>query len=99
MGGKDADPLLISLKEGYQSSTKKELKVSKKANILDKRQAGKPASVGGGGGGSGGSTEAVHDDFDDMSLTQTLSTVSSDLKISYCADLCGLAAKLKAKAV
>ncbi|CAL8129858.1 unnamed protein product [Orchesella dallaii] len=74
IGGKDADPLLISLKEGYQSSTKKELKVSKKANILDKRSAGKPSPVGGGGGGSGGS-EPTHDDFDDLSLAQTVSTL------------------------
>jgi coronin-1B/1C/6 len=37
MEGKDPDPILISLKDGFQESTKKVLNVKKKANILDKR--------------------------------------------------------------
>lgn len=38
--GKDAEPVLMSLKDGFVSSTKKgELKVSKKPNILDKGPA------------------------------------------------------------
>lgn len=83
MGGKDGEPILISLKEGYQSSTKKELKVSKRANILDKRTAGKPASAPGGGGGGGGAAETVHDDFDDLSLAQTVSTVRKILQFTF----------------
>jgi len=43
--GKDAAPLLISMKDGYQGSTKKnELKVKKTANVLDKRTS-KPAQT------------------------------------------------------
>ncbi|XP_076306921.1 coronin-6-like isoform X2 [Tachypleus tridentatus] len=34
--GKDADPVLVSLKEGYVPSQKQELKVTKKTNVLDK---------------------------------------------------------------
>jgi len=51
IGGKDAEPLLVSMKDlmnaGGSSSKKSELKVKKKANILDKRAPkGAPISSG-----------------------------------------------------
>jgi hypothetical protein len=77
-GGKDAEPLLISLKDGYQSTSKKnELKVKKKANILAKRQAGGGGSHASAGSGGGSSTAEADDDVEEeqMSLAQTVSTV------------------------
>ncbi len=79
--GKDADPIMISLKDGYVSSQKKnELKVKKKANILARRQAGGSASSHTSGGGGGGSSAEAEDEPDDeeqpMSLAQSLSSVS-----------------------
>jgi len=45
-GGKDSVPNLISMKEGYQASTKKkELKISKKANVLEKPTHAQQSSV------------------------------------------------------
>lgn len=56
IGGEDAEPLLISLKEGYQSTKKQDLKVVAKAkaksNVLDKKRTG--SGSGGGGGASAG---------------------------------------------
>lgn len=44
--GRDAEPILISLRDGYVPTTKKtELKVSKKANILDKSTTGKKSGT------------------------------------------------------
>lgn len=49
--GKDIDPILISLKDGYKPpESKTSIKVTKKRNVLDKM----PPK--GGKGGSGGST-------------------------------------------
>lgn len=87
MAGKDAEPIMISLKDGYVSSQKKnELKVKKKANILARRQAGGSASSqGGGGGGGGGSSAEAEDEPEDepMSLAQSLSSVSSQKRLNY----------------
>jgi len=72
--GKDLDPILISLKDGYQSPTKKnELKVKKKTNILAK---GKPASSSHASSGGGAANEAEEDPEEEMSLAQTVSAVS-----------------------
>lgn len=46
-GKKDAPPVLISMKEGYKATSKKELKVKKQTNILDKRSP-KSSPIGGG---------------------------------------------------
>lgn len=74
-GGKDAEPKLISMKDGYQSTTKKnELKVKKKANILARRQAGAGSSSQASGGG-GSSAEAEDEPEEEMSLAQTVSSV------------------------
>jgi coronin-1B/1C/6 len=34
--GKDAEPILISLRDGYVPSTKSDLKVNRRSNVLDK---------------------------------------------------------------
>ena len=48
--GKDVPPLLISMKDGYQASTKKnELKVKKTTNVLDKRPSKSLQSSGSAG--------------------------------------------------
>ncbi|KAG8232727.1 hypothetical protein J437_LFUL013320 [Ladona fulva] len=62
--GKDADPLLISLRSGYVPSSKKsDLKVSRRSNVLDKMPPkGSKGSRGGdsrGGGGRGGDDAEV----------------------------------------
>ncbi|KPM06481.1 coronin-like protein 3 [Sarcoptes scabiei] len=50
IAGEDAEPILVSLKEGYQSSKKQELKVvKKKSNVLDKAPARKTTSSDDGG--------------------------------------------------
>lgn len=74
IGGKDAEPVMISLKDGYNSSVKKnELKVKKKANILTKRSAGGSGSSHASGGGS-----ELEDEPEDepISLAQSVSSVS-----------------------
>ncbi|CAG7709895.1 unnamed protein product [Allacma fusca] len=59
MEGKDPDPILISLKDGFQESAKKVLNVKKKANILDKRTSkSQHLSVGSSAGDS-------HEEADD----------------------------------
>lgn len=45
--GKDAQPVLISLRDGYQPVSKNELKVQKKANLLSKNAKVASNSVGG----------------------------------------------------
>ena len=52
--GKDPEPTLISMKDGYQESTKKVLNVKKKANVLDKRptKSSSHLTVSSGGGDS-----------------------------------------------
>jgi coronin-1B/1C/6 len=72
--GKDAEPILISLKDGYQSPTKKnDLKVKKKSNILAKRQ---PGSGSGSHSASGSAAEQEDEPEDELSLVQTVSAVS-----------------------
>lgn len=44
--GKDADPILINLKEGYTASTKQDFSVTKKPNILNKMPERQTASKG-----------------------------------------------------
>lgn len=45
--GKDAEPLLISLQDGYKSHSapKTDFKVSKKSNVLDRKPGQKSATV------------------------------------------------------
>lgn len=45
--GKDAEPLLVSLRDGYTqpSAPKSEFKVSKKSNLLDRKPGQKSAPV------------------------------------------------------
>lgn len=53
--GTDAEPILISLRDGYQpTASKNELKINKKANVL-----GKGAKVGAGGQGGQAQTAAI----------------------------------------
>ncbi|KAH9413710.1 Coronin-1C [Dermatophagoides pteronyssinus] len=71
INGEDAEPILVSLKEGYQSTKKQDLKVvKKKSNILDTKPTSKRSTTdgesvssgnasGGGGGGGGDSLEAL----------------------------------------
>lgn len=51
IAGKDAEPILISLREGYVPSTQKsDLKVSRRSNVLDKMP---PKGSRGGSGSTG----------------------------------------------
>ena len=59
--GKDAEPILISLRDGYVPSTQKsDLKVSRRSNVLDKMppkgSRGGSASTGLAGSGGGATT-------------------------------------------
>lgn len=50
IGGRDAEPILISLKDGYKPPESKTVSVGRKSNLLNKI----PAKSGGKGGDSGG---------------------------------------------
>lgn len=61
MSGKDAEPLLVSLKEGYKPNQgKSELRVTRKANILDRKISGGSSSGGGGGGSDSSGNQTLH---------------------------------------
>ncbi|KAK7865053.1 hypothetical protein R5R35_007180 [Gryllus longicercus] len=69
MSGKDAEPILISLKGGYTPSTQKsDLKVTKKSNVLDRptkgsTRLGGPQPGGASSGGGGGGESYIPDDI------------------------------------
>lgn len=57
IAGKDAEPILISLRDGYAPSTQKsDLKVSRRSNVLDKMPPKGSRSGSGSTGLSAGST-------------------------------------------
>ncbi|XP_028917491.1 coronin-1B [Ornithorhynchus anatinus] len=56
--GRDAEPLLISLREAYVPSKQRDLKVNRRGTLQDSRPASAPsARPGASGGGSGGLTQ------------------------------------------
>ncbi|XP_049766575.1 coronin-6 [Schistocerca nitens] len=69
INGQDAEPILISLRDGYQPAAQKsDLKVSRKPNVLDKMppkggRGASSASSGGSSAGGGGSGASLSDDI------------------------------------